>query len=75
MGKHEEDELRWQAEASIEDAERTSTIAGMAAVARTLLYVGEKLADRMERQNELLESILKAKGGDIDNHGRKYGNQ
>ena len=63
MGKHEEDELRRQAEASIADSERTSTIAGMTAVARTLLYVGEKLADRMERQNELLESILKEQRG------------
>ena len=40
MGKHEENELRSLAEASIADAERTSTIAGMAAVAHTLLYVG-----------------------------------
>ena len=47
MGKHELEHLRKEAEQAIADADRWSGNAGWAAVAKTLMYVGELLADRL----------------------------
>ena len=51
MGKHELEHLRKEAEQAIADAGRWSGNAGWAAVAKTLMYVGELLADRLEPQD------------------------
>ena len=48
MGKNELEHLRKEAEQAIADAARWPANAGWAAVAKTLMYVGELLADRLE---------------------------
>ena len=57
MGKHELEHLRKEAEQAIADAGRWSGNAGWAAVAKTLLYVGELLADRVSTAKEATEGL------------------
>ena len=57
MGKHELEHLRKEAEQAIADAGRWSGNAGWAAVAKTLMYVGELLADRVSTAKTATEAL------------------
>ena len=48
MGKNELNELRRQAERAQKDARREGKNLGAAAIAETLMYVGELLADKLD---------------------------
>ena len=75
MGKNELNELRRQAERAIADADRFNALnpafaegESSIAVARTLMYVGELLADKLDaswhrRKNELNESATAGTDG------------